>query len=92
VRWFISQFCGSLSALRSLSGVTPAANADDVIASTLLANNAMHIELLRFVMKSSPITFCYEVLPLAEAYITLASKSAARRMGKSRARLTRCGN
>src|SRR5258705_110587 len=47
----------SLSVLRSLSGVTPAANADDVIASTLLANNAMHIELLRFVMKSSQLRF-----------------------------------
>src|SRR6266849_7165485 len=49
----MSQFCGSRSGLRSRSGVTSAANADEAIASALVANNAMRIELLRFVMKSS---------------------------------------
>jgi hypothetical protein len=81
VRWFISQFCGSRSGLRSRSGVTSAANADETIARALVANNAMRIELRRFVMTSSPLRFATKHCR-GEVYITLASKSSARRMAK----------
>src|SRR6267378_3126987 len=47
----MSQFCGSLSGLRSRSGVTSAANAGD--ASMLAASRALRIERLCPVIMSS---------------------------------------
>src|SRR5258708_22167346 len=48
----MSQFCGSLSGLRSRSGVTSAASMGDA-ASMLPANSVMRIEPMRLAMNAS---------------------------------------
>jgi hypothetical protein len=54
VRWFISQFCGSLSALMSRPGVTSAPTAGNADTVKAPASNRLRKELGRWVIIAIP--------------------------------------
>jgi hypothetical protein len=75
--------------LISRSGVTSVADADDAVASTLLASNAMRIELLRVVMKFLPMALSSKVLPSGKSLHHTRVEVRSPQHRPQRARLTR---